>query len=203
MSGTTRWPVELTEGSVVLRPHRRGDARAWCETRLANEAWLAPWEPTAPQPWRERHTPATYRVLHRALRRNARAGSALPFVITYQGRWAGQLTIGNIVRGAFRSAYAGYWVDRRLAGRGIVPTALAMATDYAFTHAGLHRIEVNICPENTASRRVVDKLGFRQEAFHPRYLHIDGAWRDHVGYALTAEDVAPDGLLARWRRQRD
>jgi ribosomal-protein-alanine N-acetyltransferase len=122
----------------------------------------------------------------------------LPWVITYNGRFAGQLTLGNIVRGASCSAYAGYWVDGRLAGRGIMPTALAMAVDHGFRFAALHRIEVNIRPENVASRRVVEKLGFREEGYHPWYLHIDGAWRDHVGYALTVEDVLPRGLLARW-----
>jgi ribosomal-protein-alanine N-acetyltransferase len=80
---------------------------------------------------------------------------------------------------------------------------MALAVDHAFA-SGLHRIEVNIRPENKASRRVVEKLGFREEAYHPRYLHIDGAWRDHVGYALTTEDVSADGgLLARWHRTRD
>jgi len=107
------------------------------------------------------------------------------------------------VRRAFCSAYAGYWVDARVAGRGVMPTALALAVDHAFAAGQLHRIEVNIRPENTASRRVVEKLGFREEAYHPRYLHIDGAWRDHVGYALTTEDViAEGGLLARWHRVR-
>ena len=75
--------------------------------------------------------------------------------------------------------------------------------DHAFAEGGLHRIEVNIRPDNMPSRRVVEKLGFREEAYHPRYLHIDGAWRDHVGYALTTEDVAGEGgLLARWHRLR-
>jgi ribosomal-protein-alanine N-acetyltransferase len=193
------WPATLAEGPVGLRPHRFRDARAWSEARIANEEWLAPWEPTAARPWRERHAPREYAPLYRSLRRGARDGLVMPFVITFEGRFAGQLTLGNIVRGAFCSAFAGYWVDGRLAGRGIMPTALAMAVDYGFTAAGLHRVEVNIRPENKASRRVVEKLGFRQEGFHPRYLHIDGAWRDHVGYALTVEDVAPYGLLARWR----
>jgi ribosomal-protein-alanine N-acetyltransferase len=118
-------------------------------------------------------------------------------------RLVGQLTLGNIVRRAFCSAYAGYWIDERCAGRGITPTALALAVDHAFGRGGLHRIEVNIRPENVPSRRVVEKLGFRQEAYHHRYLHIDGAWQDHIGYALTTDDVEADGgLLARWRRMR-
>lgn len=118
-------------------------------------------------------------------------------------RLVGQVTIGNIVRRAFCSGYAGYWIDSRYAGRGIIPVALALAVDHAFMHGSLHRIEVNIRPENVASRRVVEKLGFREEAHHARYLHIDGAWRDHIGYALTTEDVAAEGgLLARWHRLR-
>jgi ribosomal-protein-alanine N-acetyltransferase len=73
--------------------------------------------------------------------------------------------------------------------------------DHCFRTVGLHRIEICIRPENGPSRRVVEKLGFREEGLRPRYLHIDGAWRDHLVYALTAEEV-PDGLLARWRRAR-
>ena len=137
----------------------------------------------------------------RELRRSARLGEAMPFAVCYDGQLVGQLSIGNIVRRAFCSGFAGYWVDSRMAGRGIIPTALALAVDHAFAAGGLHRIEVNIRPENGPSRRVVEKLGFREEAYHPRYLHIDGSWRDHVGYAVTAEDVASEGgLLARWHR---
>jgi [ribosomal protein S5]-alanine N-acetyltransferase len=198
------WPVELAEGPVGLRPHRFRDARAWSEARIANEEWLSKWEPTAARSWKRRHAPGEYGPLYRSLRRGIRAGTVAPFVITYEGRFAGQLTLGDIVRGAVCSAYAGYWVDGRLAGRGIMPTALAMAVDFAFTSAGLHRVEVNIRPENRPSRRVVEKLGFREEAYHVRYMHIDGAWRDHIGYAMTSEEVAAEGgLLARWHRIRD
>jgi ribosomal-protein-alanine N-acetyltransferase len=187
---------------VTLRPHRSRDARAWSEVRLANERWLGPWEPTRPQPWRVANDVSQYPNLLRSLKRGIRSGDTLPWVITYEGAFAGQITLSNVVRGAFCSASVGYWVDGRVAGRGIMPTALAMVVDHGFTATGLHRIEVNIRPENTASRRVVEKLGFREEALHARFLHIDGAWRDHVGYALTIEDVAPTGLVARWRQSR-
>ncbi|GAA3391407.1 GNAT family N-acetyltransferase [Cryptosporangium minutisporangium] len=202
MTALPGWPATLAEGPVGLRPHRIRDARAWSDVRLANEEWLARWEPTSMRPWADRHRVSDYYELYRSLRRGVRLGQIMPFVVTYEDQFVGQLTLGNIVRGAFCSAYAGYWVDGRLAGHGIIPTALAMAVDFSFAHAALHRIEVNIRPENTSSRRVVEKLGFRQEGFHPRYLHIDGGWRDHVGYALTVEDVAPAGLLARWRAAR-
>ena len=203
------WPVVLRDGPVLLRPYRRNDAAAWSEVRRANETWLARWEPTAPHgAWWDMNSPGSFRHVHRELRRSAREGVAMPFAVCWVGsngssRLVGQLTLGNIVRRAFCSCYAGYWVDSRMAGRGIIPTALALAVDHALGAGGLHRIEVNIRPENIASRRVVEKLGFREEAYHARYLHIDGGWRDHIGYALTTEDIAPDGgLLARWHRVR-
>jgi ribosomal-protein-alanine N-acetyltransferase len=201
------WPVVLSDGPVVLRPYRRGDARAWAETRRANEAWLARWEPTPYGSWHELNSPAAFRSVYADLRRAARHGTAMPFAVCLAGpegeRLVGQLTLGNIVRRAFCSGYAGYWIDSRVAGRGIIPTALALAVDHAFAAGGLHRVEVNIRPENRPSRRVVEKLGFRQEAYHERYLHIDGDWRDHIGYAITVEEIhAEGGLLARWRRLR-
>jgi ribosomal-protein-alanine N-acetyltransferase len=201
------WPAVLADGSVLLRPYRRGDARVWSDVRRANEAWLSKWEPTPYGSWWELNSPAAFRAVYADLRRAARHGTAMPFAVCLRDpdggeSLVGQLTLGNIVRRAFCSAYAGYWVDSRVAGRGITPTALALVVDHAFA-TGLHRIEVNIRPDNVASRRVVEKLGFRQEAYHHRYLHIDGDWRDHLGYAVTVEDVVPDGgLLARWHRMR-
>jgi ribosomal-protein-alanine N-acetyltransferase len=204
---TPGWPAVLQDGPVVLRPYRRSDAAAWSEVRCANQAWLAPWEPSPSGRWEDLNSPAAFRHVYRDHRRQSRRGEAMPFAVCLREdgreRLVGHLNIGSIVRRAFCSAYAGYWVDGRVAGRGIIPTALALAVDHAFGPGGLHRIEVNIRPENGPSRRVVEKLGFREEAYHPRYLHIDGAWRDHIGYALTVEDVAAEGgLLARWHRLR-
>jgi ribosomal-protein-alanine N-acetyltransferase len=112
-------------------------------------------------------------------------------------RLVGQLTISSITWGSLRSANIGYWVDETVAGRGITPTAVALAVDHCFRAGGMHRIEVCIRPENAASLRVVHKLGFRSEGLRRAYLHIDGDWRDHEAFALTSEEV-PDGLLARW-----
>ncbi|MFC7545142.1 GNAT family N-acetyltransferase [Plantactinospora sp. GCM10030261] len=202
------WPAVLTDGPVLLRPYRRSDATAWSEVRRANERWLAPWESSPPGRWDELNSPVSFRYVYKDQRASARRGEAMPFAVCLREpgrpeRLVGHLNLGNIVRRAFCSAYAGYWVDARAAGRGVMPTALALAVDHAFEHGGLHRIEVNIRPENRPSRRVVEKLGFREEGYHPRYMHIDGAWRDHLGYALTSEDVAADGgMLARWHRLR-
>ncbi len=201
------WPVVLMDGPVVLRPYRRSDAGAWSSVRRANRAWLAPWESHLPGNWDETNSPAAFRYVHADQRRSARTGEGMPFAVCLRedGReqLVGHLNVGNIVRRAFCSGYVGYWVDSRVAGRGVIPTAMALAVDHAFGAGGLHRVEVNIRPENKPSRRVVEKLGFREEAYHVRYMHIDGAWRDHIGYAMTSEEVAAEGgLLARWHRMR-
>ena len=190
------WPARLQYGRVGLRPPRLRDATTWSALRLRNEAWLAPWEPTSAEPWGSRHSAASWPSALGSLRRLARAGAVLPFMVTYDEELVGQLTVNNVVRGALRSAQIGYWVDRAHAGRGIITTAVALATDHCFGPVGLHRVEVDIRPENAASRRVVAKLGFREEGYLVRYLDIDGAWRDHITYALTVEDV-PGGLVQR------
>ena len=199
------WPALLEDGRVGLRPFRVRDATAWSDIRIRNEKWLAPWEgrpeSQAPATWAERHSGAVFAAMVRSMRKESRAGRSLPFAITYEGRLAGQLTVNGVVRGAFDSAYAGYWVDGALAGRGILPTALAMAVDHCFGPVGLHRVEANIRPENTASRRAVEKLGFRDEGLHERYLFIDEDWRDHICYAVTREEV-PEGMLRRWHAVR-
>jgi len=197
------WPVVLSEPAlldepVTLRPVKTKDAAEWRDTRVRNSAWLRPWEPTNPETPLYRSSLGPYVAMARTMRREARQGLTLPWVVTYGGRFAGQLTVGSIVWGSARSAQVGYWIDAAYAGRGIIPTALAMAVDHCFFAVGLHRIEATIRPENQASRRVVEKLGFREEGVRRRSLHIDGSWRDHVCYALTLEDV-PSGLLPRWR----
>ncbi|HWS33661.1 MAG TPA: GNAT family protein [Actinoplanes sp.] len=204
---TPGWPAVLSDGAVLLRPYKRSDARAWSEMRIANQAWLAPWESAPPGPWAEMNSTRAFGYVYRDMRRAARNGDSMPFAVCLieggRERLVGHVNLGNIVRRAFASAYAGYWVDHRVAGRGVIPTSLALAVDHAFGPGGLHRIEVNIRPENGPSRRVVEKLGFREEAYHQRYMHIDGGWRDHLGYAMTSEEVAAEGgLLARWRRVR-
>jgi ribosomal-protein-alanine N-acetyltransferase len=196
--------MTVVEGRVGIRPLRLRDAGAWSEARIRNEHWLRPWEGRPPQrrdpSWQERHSPSAFAAMLRTLRRESKQGRCLPFAVTYDGDLAGQVTVSNIVRGAFESASVGYWVDRRLAGRGVIPEALAMVVDHCFDTAGLHRIEANVRPENTASRRVVEKLGFREEGLHPRFLYIDGDWRDHLCFAVTADDQ-PEGLLTRLRAQ--
>jgi ribosomal-protein-alanine N-acetyltransferase len=136
--------------------------------------------------------------MRRAAERRARLGTTLPFALRVDGRLAGQVTLDNIVRGALRSGHLGYWIDAAVAGRGVASLAVALVCDHAFGPVGLHRVQADIRPENRPSRRLVERLGFRQEGLFRRYLDIDGDWRDHLGYALLATDV-PGGALARWQ----
>ena len=202
-----RWPVTLRHGDVTLRPMKLRDSTDWERVRRHNAGWLRPWEATLP-PYAT-PGPQTYGSLVRSLNRQARQGRMLPWLIVYQpeehGRssrpvLAGQLTVSGIVGGSAASAQIGYWIDQRLAGRGLTPLAVAMAMDYCFGELQLHRIEVAIRPENARSLRVVEKLGFRSEGSRPRYLHIDGDWRDHLIFALNAEEV-PESMITRWQQR--
>jgi len=189
------WPVVLTDGEVRLRPLRRRDGREWLALRAANASWLAPWEASSPVPV---VGPApTFGGFVRSLSTQARQGTSLPFAVDHAGQLVGQLTVSGITYGSLRSGTIGYWVSQHVAGRGVIPTAVALATDHCFGVLGLHRLEINIRSENGPSLRVVEKLGFRDEGVRERFLHIAGTWRDHRTFALTAEEV-PGGLLARW-----
>jgi ribosomal-protein-alanine N-acetyltransferase len=190
----TAWPVRLVSGEVTLRPLARSDRAAWREVRRRNAAWLQPWDATVPPGGSPRTT--SFGVLVRRLRKMARQGTTLPFAVEVDGRFVGQLTVSNIVRGSAQFASMGYWLDEAYAGRGIMPRAVAMAIDHCFGEAGLHRIEICIRPENTNSLRIVEKLGLHEVGLAPRFLHIDGAWRDHRIFAVTVEEC-PNGMLAR------
>jgi ribosomal-protein-alanine N-acetyltransferase len=194
LSATPGWPAVLRHGEVTLRPLAHGDARAWKAARKENAEWLRPWDATVPPGGAAR--PTTFRALVRRLDRLARSGECMPFAIEVDGQFAGQLTVNNIVRGSAQFASVGYWLDRAFAGRGVMPLAVAMVIDHCFTTASLHRIEVAIRPENSNSLRVVEKLGLHEIGYAPRFLHIDGEWRDHRLYAVTVEEC-PGGLVRR------
>lgn len=185
--------VELSDGVVRLRPLRRRDGPAWDRLRRENQRWLSRWEATSPDPSTRR---ATFGQYVREQARAAREGSGYSFGVEHGGDLVGHLTISSVTLGSLRGCAIGYWIGQRWAGRGLIPRAVALATDFCFFELALHRVEINIRPENVPSLRVVSKLGFRDEGVRERYLHIDGVWCDHRTFALTAEEIGP-GLVAR------
>lgn len=197
MAKAPGWPTKLSAGPVELRAPRLRDARAWSEIRLRNESWLVPWEPSSSHSWEDRNSPGAWPALNSALRGAARRGTMLPFMVVYGGRTVGQVNASNVVHGALRSCTIGYWVDAALSGRNITPTAVALLMDHCFTAVGLHRIEIDIRPENKASLRVVEKLGLRREGYYERFLDIDGAWRDHAAFAITVEELRGRSMVSR------
>ncbi|MFJ5989665.1 GNAT family N-acetyltransferase [Lentzea sp. NPDC092896] len=189
-------PLQVRAGTVELRGPRLFDGSTWSKLRIRDRAYLEQWEPTAQEGWDERNATLSWPAQWSSLRGMARRGSTLPFMILVDGEVAGQITIGNIVRGSLLSAWIGYWVAADRAGGGVATAAVALLTDHAFRDAGLHRLEATVRPENGASIRVLTKSGYREEGLFKRYLDVAGQWRDHLCFALTSEEVS-DGLVRR------
>ncbi|MBM4473808.1 GNAT family N-acetyltransferase, partial [Rhodococcus hoagii] len=153
----------MTAGRVTLRPIRLRDAATWSRLRIVNREHLEPWEPTGQAPWDDRHHVTVWPGLCSSLRSEARKGRMLPMVIELDGRYCGQITVGNIIRGALSSAWIGYWVTKDVGGQGVATAALALGLDHCFGPMGLHRVEATVRPENVASRAVLEHAGFREE----------------------------------------
>lgn len=194
------WPVRLTSADgrdpqIVLRPLRVADRPEWEQLRAANREHVLRWDPTSPTGPAQ---PVSFRRYVNYLDRGARQGQTQPFLVEVGGAMVGQMQLFNLNYGSLRSAAAGYWIARSVGGRGLATRALAMVCDHAFDTLGLHRVEVNIRPENAPSLRVVEHLGFREEGQRLHYLHINGAWRDHRSFALTVEDLEGRPVRERW-----
>jgi ribosomal-protein-alanine N-acetyltransferase len=186
---------------VLLRPLQPSDFEAWREVRRHNVDWLTKWEPArvAGQPDTIEDRDA-FGLRCNARLRERQMGTGFGFGIFVEGELAGEINISSVQRGPFQSCYLGYWIDERQAGRSYTPEALVVVSRFAFEDLRLHRVQIAIIPRNRASRRVVEKLGIREEGTALRYLEINGVWEDHVRYAITAEewDERREELLAAW-----
>ncbi|MGH9102765.1 MAG: GNAT family N-acetyltransferase, partial [Acidimicrobiales bacterium] len=180
-------PFELRGRRVLLRPLRPDDFDQWAEVRRRCSDWLLRWEPRAPFDQRDPDR-RSFAARCGSRERERQLGSAYGFGIFVGGRFAGEINLSSVQRGPFQSAYVGYWIDEGLAGHGYMPEAVVVVSRFAFEELALHRLQVSIIPRNKASRRVVEKLGLREEGVALRYLEIDGAWEDHVRYAITLEE---------------
>ncbi len=173
---------------VTLRAPRSSDYQAWSELRRASREFLRPFEPR----WTE--SDLSLRVYASRLRRSreeARAGTDYSFFVFIRKEGAEQLaggvTLSNVRRRAAQFVNLGYWMGQPYAGQGLMTEAVGVIVPYCFETLGLHRIHAAFLPGNTASRRVLEKNGFREEGFAENYLQIDGKWADHVLFGLTRE----------------
>ncbi len=193
--------VRLYGRRVMLRPLTTADFPAYTEVRRRNTEWLVPWEPFrhpgVPDPGRDRDAFAT-RCTNRE--RERLAGASYAFGMFVDGRFCGEMNINNVQRGALQSATIGYWIDRARAGQAYTAEAVVIGLRFAFEELHLHRIEICIVPRNTRSRRVVAKIGLRDEGVAERYVEINGVWEDHIRYAITVEEWTErrDELAAAW-----
>ena len=173
----------ITGVNVYLRPPRLSDAVAFHTAVRASATLHRGWT-SAPG------TPARYaRFVHRYAARGMHPTHA-GFLVFRRDDDAlvGVYNFSEIVRGAFQSAYLGYFAFAPLAGTGLMSEGLAAALDIAFRKLKLHRVEVNIQPDNARSLALATRSGFTREGYSRRYVKISGRWRDHVRFAMLAED---------------
>jgi ribosomal-protein-alanine N-acetyltransferase len=186
---------------ILLRPIVASDFAAWREVRRRNVDWLTKWEAQRvqgqPDVVEDRDA---FSVRCSARQRERQLGTGFGFGIFVDGELAGEINLTAVQRGPFQSAYVGYWIDEKHAGNGYMPEALVVLAQFAFDELHLHRIQISIIPRNTASRRVVEKLGIREEGIAERYLEINGVWEDHIRYAITIEEWEQrrSELLREW-----
>jgi ribosomal-protein-alanine N-acetyltransferase len=170
---------------VFLRYPVPSDRPEYLALRRRSRAFLEPWEPT-PQGGPRPFSPVRFDRLLKVRRSGLVHGMLV--CERQSGAIMGLITLSGIVRGAFQSAFVGYWIGEEFAGRGYMTEALSLVLGLAFRTLGLHRVEANIVPENERSLRLVKRFGFRYEGTARRYLRINGAWRDHEHWAMTLEE---------------
>lgn len=174
---------------ILLRPLVASDFPAWREVRRRNVEWLTRWEaariPGAPDVVEDR---GAFEARCAARQRERMLGTGFGFGIFVAGEFAGEINLNSIQRGPFQNAYIGYWIDEKQAGNAYMSEAVSLIAKFAFDELHLHRIQIAIIPRNANSRRVVEKLGLREEGVAQRYLEINGVWEDHCRYAMTVEE---------------
>ncbi len=186
---------------VMMRPLVAPDFARWSDVRVRNEIWLLPWEPSRlanqGDPTRERDVFAT-RCAGRD--RDRQMGVAYAFGLFVDNALAGEVNLNNLIRGAQQTGTIGYWIDQARAGHSYVAEGVCVLIRFAFEELRLHRLEVCIIPRNDNSRRVMDKLGLRDEGVALRFLEINGIWEDHVRYGITAEEwnARKEEFTASW-----
>ncbi|MBN6054802.1 GNAT family N-acetyltransferase [Nonomuraea sp. RK-328] len=176
-----------TPSRVELRPLTLSDQDEFCTLVQASSELHMPWM----------QLPATAEEFQGWMRR-FEDGTNRGFLVRVRetGAAAGMVNINSIIRGRYQGASLGYAAFAPSAGYGYMTEGVALTLQYAFTDLRLHRLEANIQPANKASLALVQRLGFRHEGLSPAYLYIDGGWRDHERWAISAPNPwTPDPSL--------
>lgn len=171
--------------TISIRPLQVSDADTLAALYTQNRAFLEPFDPPRPDGFA---TSAAQRRELKALQQERAADRLERFLISADGEPAGVISVSRISRGPFQNAGLGYWVVERLNGRGIATTAVRLVCEWGFGEAGFHRLEAATLVDNTGSQTVLRRNGFTEIGLSPRYLFINGAWRDHILFARTADD---------------
>jgi ribosomal-protein-alanine N-acetyltransferase len=184
-----RTDLEINTGRLFLRPPMLQDFESWARLRTDSRAFLQPWEPIWP------NDDLTRAAFKRRLRRYSEEidrDEAYPFYVFLADRLTlvGGLTLTNVRRGAAAMASVGYWMGAAHAGQGIMTEAVRSVSRHAFGPLRLKRLEAACLPENAASLRLLEKVGFQREGYAREYLCINGVWRDHILHALLDGDAA-------------
>jgi ribosomal-protein-alanine N-acetyltransferase len=183
-------PTRVDGERVGIRAFGPEDVEELTELRTRNRDFLAQWEPLRTPTF---HTIAGQRAEIERDRHEWAADRTYAFAIVAadDGAMVGRIALANIVRGAWENATMGYFVDEASCRRGVASEAVALALGFAFGPCRLHRVQAAVMPHNAASKRVLEKNGFRHEGFSPRYLRLAGSWRDHELFAVTVEERQP------------
>jgi ribosomal-protein-alanine N-acetyltransferase len=185
----TQSPLRLYSKRVMLRPLIAQDFEAFSEVRIRNANWLTKWEPLVPRNTTDpAHNRESFANRCTVRDRDRQLGSSYTFGMFVNGSLAGEVNLNNVVRGALQCATIGYWIDEARAGNGYTAEAVVLISKFAFEQLKLHRVEICIIPRNANSRRVMEKIGLREEGLAERFLEINGVWEDHVRYGFTHEE---------------
>jgi ribosomal-protein-alanine N-acetyltransferase len=183
---------KLIDNEITLKPIRFRDKAEWEAVRAVNRDWLTPWEATRPKIESNSRLPSYYGMVM-ALNKEIRALRSISLGIWLREnesqKLIGQITLGGIIFGAMRGAHIGYWIDQRFASRGYTTRAVKLLTKFAFQTLKLHRIEINLRPENEASKKVAIKAGYVLEGARNNYLHIAGDWRNHITFVKENPEI--------------
>lgn len=178
----------LTIRPVLGQAHREVERVRW-----SDRDWLEPWEATL-APGVDERLPSLVDY-QRKTDAEVESGITLPMMIEADGRVIGVVTAANTVRGALYSTTVGYWIVSEYAGRGIASLAVAAFIDLLILKLGIHRVEINIRPENEPSLGIARKLGLTHEGYRPRYMAIAGQWADHLAFSIDRESLPNGGLV--------